>query len=262
MFLVGFLKNRAAIRLTFMKNVMSKFVLLIGCFGLWTNGMFAQFTTEKSIDSTQTEVIEEQKMQILVTDFKSKRAMEADVIIKGLNPRKAVIFKDLTDTTIILKKYRIYTVSVLKPGFMYFSHKFWPDETNLHLERIELKPISVGLKTAVDITFLGDETEIYHKSFPALEELVEFMNQNPSVKIKVLGHANGPAGPEQKPERFYRQATEKRAEAVKDYLIQHGIDEDRLTTEGMGNKAMVYPDPQAEWQMEINRRIEIEIVGM
>lgn len=241
---------------------MRKIVMLMGVLGFFANSSYAQFTTEKSIDSTQTDLVEEQKMQILVTDFKTKRAMEADVIIKGLNPRKTIIFKDLTDTTIVLKKYRIYTVSVLKPGFMYFSHKFWPDETNLHMERIELKPLSVGLKTAVDITFLGDETEIYHKSFPALEELVQFMNQNPSVKIKIAGHANGPAGPEQKPERFYRQATEKRAEAVKDYLIQHGISEERLTTEGIGNKAMIYPDPQAEWQMEINRRIEIEVVGM
>lgn len=241
---------------------MRKIVMLMGVLGLFANSNYAQFTTEKSIDSTQTDLVEEQKMQILVTDFKTKRAMEADVIIKGLNPRKTIIFKDLTDTTIVLKKYRIYTVSVLKPGFMYFSHKFWPDETNLHLERIELKPLSVGLKTAVDITFLGDETEIYHKSFPALEEMVQFMNQNPSVKIKIVGHANGPAGPEQKPERFYRQATEKRSEAVKDYLIQHGISEERLTTEGIGNKAMIYPDPQAEWQMEINRRIEIEVVGM
>lgn len=201
-------------------------------------------------------------MQLLVTDFKTKRSMDADVIIKGLNPRKTVIFKDLSDTTIVLKKYRIYTISVLKPGYMYFSHKFWPDEQSLHLERIELKTLSLGLKTAVDITFLGDETEIYHKSFPALEELVEFMKQNPSVKIKVVGHANGPIGPDQKPERFYRQHSEKRAEAVKDYLIQHGIAEDRLTTEGMGNKAMIYPDPQAEWQLEINRRIEIEVVGL
>ncbi|MEN9640024.1 MAG: hypothetical protein RLZZ262_1893, partial [Bacteroidota bacterium] len=24
----------------------------------------------------------------------------------------------------------------------------------------------------------------------------------------------------------------------------------------------IYPDPQAEWQLEINRRIEIEVVGL
>jgi len=241
---------------------MRKLVFLLCTIGFFANSAHAQFTTEKSIDSTQTDLVEEQKMQILVTDAKTKRAMEADVIIKGLNPRKTVVFKNLTDTTITLKKYRIYTVSVLKPDFMYFSHKFWPDETNLHLERIDLRPLSVGLKTPVDIMFLGDETEIYHKSLPALEELTSFLEQNPNIKIKIIGHANGPGGPEQKPDRYYRQATEKRAEAVRDYLIQHGVLEERLTIEGMGNKAMMYLDPQAEWQMEINRRIEIEITSL
>lgn len=219
----------------------------------------AQFTTEKAIDSTKTEV-EEQKMQLLVTDFRTKRVMDADVMVKGLNPRKTVIFKDISDTTVVLKKYRLYSVSVIKEGYMYFAHKFWPDESALHLERIELKPLSVGLKTSIeDITFQGDETEIYYKSLPALEELVTFLKANPSVKICVVGHVNGPASDEQKGENYYRKQSEKRAEAVRDYLVQHGIEADRLTTRGDGNKKMLYPDPQTDWQVDANRRIEIEV---
>jgi flagellar motor protein MotB len=49
---------------------------------------------------------------------------------------------------------------------------------------------------------------------------------------------------------------------VVDYLIQHGIDKERLTSKGMGNKQMIYPDPQTEWQVGSNRRIEIEITAM
>ncbi len=222
----------------------------------------AQFTTEKAIDSTKTEV-EEQKMQILVTDFRTKRVMDADVMVKGLNPRKTVIFKDVSDTTVVLKKYRLYSVSVIKEGYMYFAHKFWPEESNLHLERIELKPLSVGLKTSIeDISFQGDETEIYYKSLPALEELITFLKANPSVKICVVGHVNGPASDEQKNENYYRKQSEKRAEAVRDYLVQHGIEEDRLTTRGDGNKKMLWPDPQTDWQVEANRRIEIEITEL
>jgi outer membrane protein OmpA-like peptidoglycan-associated protein len=222
----------------------------------------AQFTTEKSIDSTQT-TVEEQKMQLLVTDFRTKRVMDADVMVKGLNPRKTVIFKSISDTTVTLKKYRLYSVSVIKEGYMYFAHKFWPDESNLHLERIELKPLSVGLKTSIeDIYFLGDQTDIYHKSMPALEELIAFLKANPSVKICLIGHANGPVGEEQKSDSYYRKHSEKRAEAVREYLIQHGIEADRLTSRGEGNKFMIYPDPQTEWQVDANRRIEIEITEL
>lgn len=144
---------------------------------------------------------------------------------------------------------------------MYHAHKFWPDEAAQHTERIELKPISVGLKTSVeDITFLGDDTQIYHKSTPALEELVEFLKVNPSVRLAVIGHANGPIGKEQKSSSFYKKATEKRAQAVIDYLISHGIAKDRLEARGAGNTQMIYPDPQTEWQIDANRRIEIEII--
>ena len=224
----------------------------------------AQFFEELKIDSTQVPEAEDQKMQITVTDFRTKMFMDADVMIKGLNPRKTVVFKNFTDSTMLLKNYRIYTVSVVKEGFMYYAHKFWPAESSTHYERVELKPLSVGLKTSIeDITFLGDETQLYHKSVPALEELVQFMTVNPSVKICVIGHANCPVNEDKKnSDAYYRRASEKRAEAVVDYLVQHGITADRLTTRGMGNKQMLYPDPQTEWQVSANRRVEIEVTGL
>lgn len=222
-----------------------------------------QFTTEEKIDSTNANDIQEQKMELLVLDFKSKKPIEADVMIKGLNPRKTVVYKDVSDSTLILKKYRIYTVSVIKKGYMYFAHRFWPDEAETHVERIELKPLVIGQKSSIeDITFLGDETQIYHKSAPALEELIEFLNQNPTISICVIGHVNGPVNEDQKSDSFYRKASEKRAQAVVDYLIQHGIAKERLTSRGMGNKQMIYPDPQTEWQVSANRRIEIEVTGL
>ena len=235
------------------------FALLLGP-GLAT----AQFIEELKIDSTQVPEVEDQKMQITVTDFKSKMYTDADVMIKGLNPRKTVVLKNFTDSTLLLKSYRIYTVSVVKEGYMYYAHKFWPAEATTHYERVELKPLSVGLKTSIeDITFLGDETQLYHKSVSALEELVQFLTVNPSVKVCIIGHANCPVNEEKKnSDAYYRRASEKRAESVVEYLVLHGIAADRLTTRGMGNKQMLYPDPQTEWQVSANRRIEIEITDL
>ena len=236
-------------------------IFAFSCLLLANHASFAQFFEEVKIDSTEVPEAEDQKMQITVTDFRSKMFIEADVMIKGLNPRKTVVFKNFTDSTMLLKNYRIYTVSVVKDGYMYYAHKFWPAESTTHYERVELKPISVGLKTSIeDITFLGDETQLYHKSVPALEELVQFMTVNPAVKICIIGHANCPVNEEKKnSDAYYRRASEKRAEAVVDYLVQHGIAADRLTTRGMGNKQMLYPDPQTEWQVSANRRVEIEV---
>lgn len=224
----------------------------------------AQFFEEMKIDTTLAPETEDQKMQISVTDFRSKMFIDADVMIKGLNPRKTVVFKNFTDSTMLLKNYRIYTVSVVKEGFMYYAHKFWPAESTTHYERVELKPLSVGLKTSIeDITFLGDETTLYHKSVPALEELAHFLTIHPSLKICIIGHANCPVNEDKKnSDAYYRRASEKRSEAVVDYLVQHGIPLSRLTTRGMGNKQMLFPDPQTEWQVSANRRIEIEVTEL
>lgn len=221
----------------------------------------AQFVTEKAIDSTKVE-LEDQQMIIKVLDGVTKAPVNADVIIKGLNPRKAVVLSSVSDTTLLLKSYRLYTVSVVKKGYMYFAHKFWPDEKEVHEEWVILKPLSVGLKTNIeDIYFLGDQTEIYFKSVPALEELIAFMKANPTVKIRIIGHANGP-DTEKRGASFYKKASEKRAEAVRDYLIQHGIEPERLVTKGAGNTEMIYPNPETDWQTQANRRIEVEIIGL
>jgi outer membrane protein OmpA-like peptidoglycan-associated protein len=145
---------------------------------------------------------------------------------------------------------------------MYFAHKFWPQEKDTHEENIQLKPLAIGQKTSIeDITFLGDQTDIYHKSAPALEELIEFMMINPQVKLRIIGHANGPES-EKKGALYYKKASEKRAEAVRDYLIQHKIAPERLATKGAGNTEMLFPDPQTDWETQANRRIEIEVIGL
>jgi outer membrane protein OmpA-like peptidoglycan-associated protein len=221
-----------------------------------------QFTSEKAIDSTGNAEIEEQKMLLMVRDASSRQPLKADVIVKGLNPRKPVTLPNVSDTAFVMKNYRLYSVSVIKKGYMYYARKFWPEEAAEHIEQIELRPLKVGLKTNVeDITFLGDQTDIYHKSIPALQELIEFMHVNPEVKIMIVGHANGPDA-EKKPASFYKKGSEKRAAAVRDYLIQHGVSAERLATRGAGNTEMIYPDPQTEWETQANRRVEIEILGL
>lgn len=240
---------------------LTKYILFTGASLLVSLSLSAQFVQEKAIDSTRIE-FENQKMILKVLDAVTDNQTDADIIIKGLNPRKPVILKSVSDTTLILKSYRLYTVSVVKKGYMYFAHKFWPDEKEVHEETVNLIPLSVGLRTDIlDITFLGDQTEIYYKSIPALEELVNFLTVNENVKIKVIGHANGPNTLKRGP-AFYKKASEKRAESVRDYLISHGVDAGRLVTMGAGNTEMLFPDPKTDWETEANRRVEIEIIGL
>lgn len=219
----------------------------------------AQFVAEKKITDPDADVVGQQ-MQIRVLDGKNGQVFEADVRVDGLS-RKPILLSEVSDTTFQIRTYRLFNVSCVKEGYMYFAHKFWPDEQALHVENVVMKPLALGLKTDVrDITFLGDKTEIYSKSTDALEEIMRFLELNPTVKLAVIGHVNGPDN--QKSANFYRKASLERAQSVVDYLIEHGVAKERLEARGAGNGEMLYPKPQTDWQSEANRRIEIEVIGL
>lgn len=220
----------------------------------------AQFTQEKKI-SKDEKFTGKQFMNIKVADFTSGELLPANVYINGLNPRRQIMFQDIIDTTFEINNYRLYTVSCIKKGYMYYCDKFWPTEGQIHVQDVPLKPLSVGLTTDVrDITFLGDQTTIYHKSTAALEEIKLFLDLNPNIKVAIIGHVNGPDNSKSK--KFYQKASEERAQAVVDSLIEMGVAVDRLSVQGRGNEEMLYPDPQTDWQNEANRRVQIMITGI
>ncbi|MFK7757831.1 MAG: OmpA family protein [Flavobacteriales bacterium] len=220
----------------------------------------AQFTQEKKISDNE-KFTGKQFMNIKVAHAKSGELMPADIYINGLNPRRQVVFEDIIDTTFEINNYRLYTVSSIKKGYMYYCDKFWPDENQIHVQDITLKPLSVGLTTDVrDITFLGDQTAIYHKSESALKEIKLFLDLNPEISIAIIGHVNGPDNI--KSRKFYQKASEERAQAVVESLIELGVDEEKLSVQGRGNTEMLYPDPQTDWQNEANRRVQILITAI
>jgi outer membrane protein OmpA-like peptidoglycan-associated protein len=92
----------------------------------------------------------------------------------------------------------------------------------------------------------------------SLNDLLEFMNNNPEVKILIKGYVNDPI-------QYYDAAydlnlSKARAQAVFNYLVDKGINKNRLQWRGYGNKDMIYPNPEGEDEMEANRRVEVEIV--
>lgn len=224
------------------------------------SSLFAQFVQEREITSTERE-IKNQQMHLSVFDALTEAPIAADLKINGLNPRKPVELESVTDTTVEIKNYRLYSVSCVKKGYMLYAEKFWPEERSIHEQYVILQPLRIGLRTDLrDIVFLGDRTEIYHKSKPALQDLHDFLAINPEVRICIIGHVNGPDN--ERSARVYKKASIARAEAVREYLVSMGIPKERLEVRGAGNSEMLFPDPMTDWQNEANRRIEIEIVSL
>lgn len=225
-----------------------------------TTTVQAQFVAERGIDERERSVTN-QVMAIAVYDAVTKTPLPSDFSVNGINPRKPTEFSAVADTLLDIRNYREYTVTCVREGYMLYSEKFWPDEASIHKQNVALRPLAIGLKTDMrEITFLGDKTEIYARSKPALDDLIRWLQLNSSVSIAIIGHVNGPDN--ERSARFYQKASLERAKAVRNYLIENGINEARLDIKGAGNTEMIYADPATDWQNEANRRIEIEIIGL
>ena len=74
-----------------------------------------------------------------------------------------------------------------------------------------------------------DKATLRPESATALDKLVDLLNENPNVTIELSAHTDN-RGSDQYNERL----SQRRAESVVNYLIEHGIASDRLTPKGYG----------------------------
>lgn len=126
------------------------------------------------------------------------------------------------------------------------------DEPELHFN-VNLNPIEAGQSlTLHNISFEPNKFDILSSSFPELDRLVKFMHDNKDIRIEIHGHtSNNNEG-----EKFNIDLSTHRASAVKDYLVNKGVKENRITYKGFGFNEPIYKgDDQAEQAK--NRRVEI-----
>ncbi|MDN5211421.1 OmpA family protein [Fulvivirgaceae bacterium BMA12] len=145
---------------------------------------------------------------------------------------------------------------------------------NIDFKMERLKPGDIAVM--YNVYFFNDAAIMRPESKFEVNSLLEMLEENEKMKIKIHGHTNGgkpgrivKLGKDQK--NFFSMSKEniegfgtakdlsaERGEAIKRYLIENGINEKRLFVKGWGGKRMLYDrnTPQAKK----NIRVEIEIL--
>ena len=83
----------------------------------------------------------------------------------------------------------------------------------------------------MNIFYDFDKATLRPESTKALDELVKLLNENPNVTIELSAHCDYKGS-----DAYNEKLSQRRAEAVVHYLIEHGIAADRLTPVGYGKK--------------------------
>lgn len=113
-----------------------------------------------------------------------------------------------------------------------------------------------------NINFYGGSHRFLPESQSALIELLEAMKNNSTLEIEIQGHIcclHGTPGDGVDFDSGDRKLSVNRARAVYDFLIENGIDKNRMTFKGFAaTKPLVYPEHSEEDRV-MNRRVEIQI---
>ncbi|MCU0431469.1 MAG: OmpA family protein [Cytophagaceae bacterium] len=168
-------------------------------------------------------------------DFTTNKYNGAFQLMMEDKPGKYAIFAEAKGYVSVRKEYTI------AKNNRYTEHKV----------DILLFPLELNAKVTMNTVYFKQSTaELMPQSTSELNGIVEIMNKNPKMKIEIRGHTDNIGNPKDN----YLLSLD-RANAVKTFLIQQGIDASRITTKGFGGTMPVNSNKTEEDRLQ-NRRVE------
>ena len=196
-----------------------------------------------------------------VFDKKTTRGLPSAVELTDLTT-KEILSKVQTDETgnylITLPVGRDYAFNVNRRGYLFYSENFPlsqkdPDST-YHID-IPLQPLEVNAMIVLKNIFFDTKMyEIKPESTPELDNLVQLLKENPSLKIQISGHTDNVGKTEDN-----LKLSDNRAQAVVKYLTSKGINPNRLSYKGYGASQPIAPNTTEEGRSQ-NRRTEVKVI--
>ena len=149
-----------------------------------------------------------------------------------------------------------YTIRIESSGFISTLEKL--DINALELRDLEmnfkLQPVELGTTVNLkNVLFAQAKTDILPESYPELDLVVNFLKENPSVRIELMGHTDG-RGVHADNVKLSQQRVNK----VKEYLVSKGVESKRITGKGFGGSKPIASNDTEE-SRRMNRRVEFVI---
>lgn len=137
-----------------------------------------------------------------------------------------------------------YVLLGTSKGFMNYKQEITADSTDQDREYVLQFPLSSITRPVLidNIFFDFDKATLREESAASLDELVRLLNDNPNVTIELGAHCDYKGN-----DSYNERLSQQRAESVVTYLIDHGIEQARLTAKGYGeSKPKTVSRKQAE----------------
>jgi outer membrane protein OmpA-like peptidoglycan-associated protein len=152
-----------------------------------------------------------------------------------------------------------YGLNVNKPGYLFYSDNFMLEGIHSASEpfnkRILLKPIKVGeILQLSNVFYEFDSWELKKESIAELDRLYKLLTENKNMFVEIGGYTDSIGT-----NSYNISLSERRARSVVNYLMDKGINKERLTFKGYGS-AFPIGDNITDDGRKLNRRTEVKVI--
>lgn len=202
------------------------------------------------------------QLYISVVDDTSDEFLSSAVDLFTMGDSSIVFSEEVevSPYTIDLEYNQAHILQVRRPG--YFSFKDTIDFTNVfdgrvRNRKIRLVPLKAGNKISLsNIYFKPNEANLTGFASMMLVELTHVLERQKNIVIEIGAFTDGVGTDD-----YNLALSEKRAIAVKKYLVEKGAAATQLVTKGYGETQPVAPNDTEE-NRALNRRVEFKILSI
>ncbi len=195
-----------------------------------------------------------------IIDKKTGKKLPSSVELIN-NATGTVLMKVQTDETgeyfITLPIGKDYTFSVNRKGYLYFNELYElsnKQADSVYQKDIALQPIELNASfTFRNIQFTSNSYLLPQDAFIELEKLLQVLVENPTLQVVISGHTDNVGK-----QSDNQILSENRAKTIVDWLINKGINTNRLRFKGYGDGQPI-GDNKTESGKAKNRRITVTI---
>lgn len=153
-----------------------------------------------------------------------------------------------------------YSISVKSDEYMFASDNIEVQKSvkfQRFVKNFELSPIEIGAAIVLKNVFFDSNASILRsESYAELNVLSQLLKNNSTIKVEISGHTDN------KGSAFSnKKLSTERAIAVVNYLVNTGIDKNRIVSAGYGHDKPVADNKTPEGR-QINRRVEAKIISL
>jgi len=194
-----------------------------------------------------------------VTDAKTGDPLSANMTVVDLTNNQVVA----TDKTDADGNYNVrvlapgkYSVTADADGHLFGTAYFEVDpEGRILSKHPDIKLGEASGRTRLLVFFDFGASSMNSSSYPELDRAVRLMKAVPSMKVEIAGYTDNVGDAD-----FNIGLSEKRANAVRDYLVSKGIAKNRVTTHGYGMDSPIADNSTDDGRAE-NRRVEFVVLS-